>query len=187
MKSAIFLDRDGVINKAPKGTYIKSWEEFEFLPEVFSPLQALTEAGFFLIIVTNQSGIGRGLISWGVFQDMNIKMLKSFHEQGVNVSGIYFCPHLPESGCPCRKPSPMLVTSAARDFNLDLNSSFFIGDTDNDLETGVRAGCRTIFVATGQQLVEDINKSNTRVDFIAKNLKEGAGWILNQLNKQVKN
>ena len=184
MKPAIFLDRDGVINKAPKGTYIKSWEEFEFLPEVFSPLQALTGAGFSLIIVTNQSGIGRGLISWETFQDMNTKMLKSFREQGVNISGIYFCPHSPEAGCPCRKPNPTLVTLAARDFNLELSSSFFIGDTDKDLETGDRAGCRTIFVATGQQLIEEITMSNVRIDYIAKSLKEGADWVLKGFKDQ---
>lgn len=186
-KHAVFLDRDGVINKAPKGAYIKSWEEFEFIPDIFYPLKTLTKAGFLLIIITNQSGIGRGLISWDSFQDMNIKMLKSFREKGVSISGIYFCPHIPEFGCLCRKPNPTLVTLAAHDFNVELNSSFFIGDTDKDIETGVRAGCKTIFVATGQQLIEDIAVSCHRIDFTARNLKEGADWLLEQFKEEPQN
>lgn len=180
LKPAVFLDRDGVINQVPSDLYVKSWEEFVFVPDIFPALSRLIEADFLLFVVSNQAGIGRGIISWEAFLNINKQMLKACKENGVNFSGIYFCPHIPDANCPCRKPNPTLLKSAASDFDLDLAASFVLGDMTRDLEAGERAGCSTIFVTTGQGTREDINGSNVRVDFIAGSLNEAVTWILDR-------
>lgn len=186
IRSAVFLDRDGVINKTPKDLYITSWSEFEFIPGVLQALHRLTDANIPLFIVSNQAGIGKGLVKWDAFQEINYNMLLEFNKNGVLVSGIYFCPHIPEADCPCRKPKPELFFTAARDFNIDLASSFFVGDTARDLDAGKRAGCKAVFVTTGQETIDDINNANISASYMGDSLEEAASWILSSLNNYEK-
>lgn len=178
LKDAVFLDRDGVINRIPPDLFVKTWDEFEFLPGVFSPLRRLTKAGFLLFVVSNQSGLGRGIIRWEDFQEINRRMLEACRKEGVSISGIYFCPHLPDAGCPCRKPKPTLLELAAKDFRLDLLRSFFVGDQARDIEAGQAAGCRTIFVTTGQETREHLPEAGGKPDQIVDSIEEAATWIL---------
>jgi D-glycero-D-manno-heptose 1,7-bisphosphate phosphatase len=142
---AVFLDRDGVINR-DRADFVKSWEEFEFLPRSLEALAALARTPYKIVILTNQSGVGRGLLTETALQQMHAKMLDCIHESGGRIDAIYYCPHAPDAGCDCRKPSPGLFFQAARDLNLDLASSWSIGDSHRDLQAAHRAGVRSILI-----------------------------------------
>ena len=142
MTGAIFLDRDGVINrKPPEGAYVRGWAEFEFLPGAIEALQRLAARGRGpLVVVTNQRGIARGLMTRDDVDDIHERMSIALEAAGVRLAGIEICPH--ERGtCDCRKPEVGLFLEAARrDPSIDLRQSAVIGDTISDLEAGMRLG-----------------------------------------------
>lgn len=142
MSGAIFLDRDGVINRKPvEGEYVRDWSQFDFLPGVIEALRYLTDHGRGrLIVVTNQRGIARGMMSSADVDDIHRRMRDTLSERGVTLSGIHVCPH--EVGtCDCRKPAPGMFLEAARlDPSLDLAQSAVVGDSLTDLEAGNRVG-----------------------------------------------
>jgi histidinol-phosphate phosphatase family protein len=142
---AVFLDRDGVINR-DRADFVKSWEEFEFLPHSLDALAALARTPYKIVVVSNQSGVGRGLLSEATLQHMHAQMLARIRESGGRIDAIYYCPHAPDAGCDCRKPSPGLFLQAARDMNLDLASSWSIGDSHRDAQAAHRAGVRSILI-----------------------------------------
>ena len=146
---AIFLDRDGVINHN-RDDYVKSWEEFAFLPDALGALTRLSDSSYKVVIITNQSPIGRGLLSISQLDDIHKHMLGEIRSKGGRVDGIYFCPHLPSDGCECRKPKPGLLYQAAHDMTIDLSQSFLIGDGVSDIEAAINAGCRPLLVLTGR-------------------------------------
>jgi D-sedoheptulose 7-phosphate isomerase len=143
----VFLDRDGVINKATKkGDYVKSWEEFEFLPGSIEAVKMLNDKGYRVYIITNQSGIGRGMMKE---EDLNLihdKMLQEMSGQGAVISKIYYCPHENSENCDCKKPKPGMLIKAAEENGIDLKEAFFIGDGEKDFEAGKAAGCKTILL-----------------------------------------
>jgi D-glycero-D-manno-heptose 1,7-bisphosphate phosphatase len=145
VKPAAFLDRDGVINV--DSGYVHAWEDYRFLPGVFEALRALEEAGYALVIVTNQSGIARKLYSEAAYQALTMRLRQALAERGVRLTGIYHCPHHPDGvvpalsfACSCRKPAPGMLLQAAAEHALDLASSVLIGDRDSDLQAGRNAG-----------------------------------------------
>ncbi len=156
-RRAIFLDRDGVINVNRKD-YVKSWKEFEFLPNTKKALKKINESGYMLIIITNQSPIGRGIFKPEILDGIHQKMLGELSKAGVRIDAIYFCPHKPGDGCSCRKPEPGLLVKAAEDFNIDLSNSWMIGDSDSDIVSGKRAGCRTAMVNENRSLFDIIEQ-----------------------------
>ena len=151
MTSAVFLDRDGVIN-VDHG-YVSTWEQFEFLPGVPEALRELQDAGYLLIVVSNQSGIGRGYYSESDVDLLNrtiVDYLDSY--AGVRLSGFYHCPHHPTEAkneyrkhCTCRKPAPGLIHQAMRDHAIDAKTSLLVGDKDSDIEAGRAAGVAKLF------------------------------------------
>lgn len=142
----VFLDRDGVINRRLPGDYVKSWDEFEFLPRAQEALALLTAAGLRLIVVTNQRGIARGLMTTADLHAIHRRMLDELAAAGAHVAAVYYCPH-DRNECECRKPKIGLLLRARRDFPvIDFARAVVIGDTPSDIEAGKRAGCRTIFV-----------------------------------------
>lgn len=145
MAPAVFLDRDGVINR-DRSDFVKSWDEFEFLPHALEALRILSQTPYAIIIVSNQSGIGRGLITEETLRDMHRRMMDRIHAEGGRIDAIYYCPHAPEAGCACRKPAAGLFWQAARDLNLDLAASWAIGDSYRDAEAANRAGVRAILL-----------------------------------------
>lgn len=144
MIRAAFLDRDGVINrKAPNGEYVTRWEDFHFLPGVAEAIAQLNQAEFSVIIVTNQRCVAKGLIKQAELEKMHKRMSDHLASAGARIDAIYYCPHETESLCNCRKPEPGMLLEAARSRNLDLASSWMIGDSDIDIRAGKKAGCKT--------------------------------------------
>jgi D-glycero-D-manno-heptose 1,7-bisphosphate phosphatase len=150
MNSAVFLDRDGVIIQN-RAAYVRCWEDVEFLPSSLLALQLLAESRYKIVIVTNQSAIGRGIITLDEAADINQRIVKKIIEAGGRVDGLYVCPHSPQDNCQCRKPLPGLILQAADALWLDLHSSFMIGDALSDIQSGQAAGIHTnILVKTGR-------------------------------------
>ncbi len=139
MNRFVFLDRDGTLVRDTG--YPHRREDYELLPGVIEGLQALTDAGFRFAIVTNQSGIGRGLFDEAAFHAFNALLLADLEAAGIEISGSFYCPHSPDDGCRCRKPLPGLFERAARVLGADLANSWAVGDGARDVEAGLAAGC----------------------------------------------
>lgn len=149
MIPAIFLDRDGVII-ANRPQYVRSWADVEIFPQAIQALKNLNGLPFKIVVVTNQAGVGRGIISLGVAEEINRRLREVIEGAGGRIDGIYMCPHKPEDGCNCRKPRPGLIEQAARELSLDLSGSLLIGDTYSDILAGQAAGVpRLALVRTG--------------------------------------
>jgi len=161
MNKAIFLDRDGVINKHNKN-YVKSIDEFVILPNVEKYIKNLIQHGFKIIIITNQSMIGRGLCSIQTLEQIHKKMLDHFQSYDIIIDAVYFCPHTPDDKCSCRKPEISLFEDAIKKFQLDPKKSWVIGDNDSDISAGKKIGCNTIKILTDDDL-------GTYIDQILKN------------------
>ena len=161
----VFLDRDGVINKkAPEGDYIKNWNEFRFLPGAKEAIKRLNKAGFLIIIITNQRGVAKGLMTEEDLKDIHTKMIEELKESWAKVDGIYYCPHEEKDNCNCRKPKIGMFLEAVKDFKdvgikINLNESYIIGDSEKDIIAGKTIGLKTIKL--GKYLKEaDIVKDN---------------------------
>jgi D-glycero-D-manno-heptose 1,7-bisphosphate phosphatase len=157
-QKAVFLDRDGTINKHVG--FLSNIDDFELLPGVPEAIREINEKGFLAIVVTNQPVIARGEATYKQLQEIHNKMETLLGLKGAYLDGIYFCPHHPHKGyegevpelkieCDCRKPKPGLILKAARDFNIDLSQSWIIGDGENDIRAGKAAGCKTTLIGVG--------------------------------------
>jgi len=150
MHPAIFLDRDGVIIEN-RSEYVRDWSHVNMLPGALDALSGFHSLGFKTVIVTNQSAIGRGLMTFETAQLINDRLVKTIKENGGWVDGVFMCPHKPEDNCPCRKPHPGLLLQAAHELSLDLPSSWMVGDAWTDLAAGQSAGVEgAILVRTGR-------------------------------------
>lgn len=154
MKKVIFLDRDGTINV--EKSYLHKWEDFEFEKNVIEALQKFQQLGYDLIVVTNQSGIGRGYYSEEDLIKLNDKMVEELKKFNINILECYYCPHHLEKGigkykieCECRKPNPGMLLAGINKYNVDIKNSFMIGDKLADLKAGEAAGLKSILVKTG--------------------------------------
>lgn len=146
----VFLDRDGVINRNPPNMgFVRRWSEFNFIPNAKKAIRELTENGYRIVVVTNQSGIGRGLFSEESLTNTHSRMLAEISKAGGTIDAVYYCPHHPDAGCECRKPKPGMLIRAAREHNIELSSAYLIGDTVTDIEAGQRAGTKAFLVLTG--------------------------------------
>lgn len=144
MKRAVFLDRDGVINKRMKDGYVTDWKEFRFLPNVKEAIESLKKEGFLVIVVTNQRGVAKGLMTEEELQEIHRTMQEKLGKR--NIDAIYFCPHDEDEGCECRKPKPGMFLKAAQKFRIDFKKSYIIGDSESDMEAGEGLGLKRIFV-----------------------------------------
>ena len=153
-KKVILLDRDGVINKKPpKAEYVKTWNEFEFLQGTLDALKLLTKKKYEIIIISNQAGIGRGVMTEESLKEIHRKFLEVCEKEGISIKGIYYCPHDWDEGCFCRKPKPGMLFKAASDHHFDLTKAIFIGDDERDEQAGAAANCKTILIHQGQSLL----------------------------------
>jgi D-glycero-D-manno-heptose 1,7-bisphosphate phosphatase len=149
MHAAIFLDRDGVII-ANRPDYVRDWSEVVFLPQVLEALAKLYDSPYKIVIITNQAGVGRGIFSKQIADEINCRLVEVIIEAGGRIDGVYMCPHRPDENCDCRKPRPGMLFQAARDFDIDLQNSILIGDNLSDLQAALAAGLKTIIlVKTG--------------------------------------
>ena len=150
MYPALFLDRDGVINKN-RPDYVRSWAQMEIYPQALQALALLKASPYKIIVVTNQSGVGRGLFSLAVAQQINERLVAEVEMANGRIDATYLCPHTPEVACLCRKPQPGMLLQAAQEHNLDLSHSVMIGDALTDLAAGLAAGvAQAILLRTGR-------------------------------------
>jgi histidinol-phosphate phosphatase family protein len=149
MNKVVFFDRDGTIAKDVP--YCSRPEQFELLPGAGKAIRGLNQAGFKVIIITNQSGIARGYFTEETLGKIHEKMRNDLAEYGAFIDAIYYCPHHPDDNCDCRKPKPGLILRAAAEHDIDLSKSFFIGDSDKDIEAGQAAGCRTVLLSGAKE------------------------------------
>jgi histidinol-phosphate phosphatase family protein len=149
-RRAIFLDRDGVINRR-RVDHVKSWAEFEFLPTALEALRLLRERRATTVVITNQSAVGRGLLSEAELDGIHGQMLELISSGGGEVAAVYACPHLPEAGCGCRKPAIGLLERAAEDLGLNLSGSVLVGDSESDIGAARAAGCRPVLLSEGAE------------------------------------
>lgn len=171
---AIFLDRDGTINEEIR--YLHDPKKFELLPHALDGIKRFQDMGFRLVIISNQPGIGLGYYPEEDFYRVNRVMMKAFSEAGILIDKIYFCPHSKSEGCSCRKPEQSLVKRAQQELRVDLPHSFIIGDKTSDIETGRRAGMKTILVKSGFEGKD--GEYPGEPDYRAKDLLDAANWIL---------
>ena len=148
-KPFIVLDRDGVINQ-DSDHYIKSSTEFVLIPQSIEAICQLSQAGYTVVIATNQSGLGRGLFQHQDLMAMHHKLYEAISHQGGKIAGIYFCPHQPNDDCSCRKPKAGLLDQIEQDFNISLKEQVLVGDSLRDLEAGLKKGCQLFLVKTGK-------------------------------------
>lgn len=160
IQKAVFLDRDGVINREVE--YLSKISDFEFIPGVFQACHLFQNNGFKLIVITNQSGIARGYYTIEEFHILDRWMHKRFNEEGILISGTYFCPHHPSLGvetykkkCLCRKPNPGMILRAVAEHKLDLSKSLLFGDKLSDIEAGKRAGVSNCALLKSGHIVSD--------------------------------
>lgn len=175
MNKAIFLDRDGTLNPDPG--YISDPKDYELYDGVTEALLKLQQAGYLLILITNQSGISRGLFTEKQLESVHNKMKDLLRKGGVTLDAIYYCPHHPEhpyngiSDCDCRKPKPGMILKAIKDFNVDKEKSFMIGDRTSDIKIGLNSGVKPVCISEKQfDGYESIPTFS--------NLSQAANWIL---------
>jgi D-glycero-D-manno-heptose 1,7-bisphosphate phosphatase len=173
--SAVFFDRDGTLMRDPD--YCDDPAKVEILAGARDALQRLKDQAFKIVIVTNQSGIGRGYMTEKDYRAVE-QELESQLGSGL-VDATYFCPHAPDASCACRKPEPGMLQQAAEEHSIDLTRSWFVGDKNSDIECGRRAGTRTILVETGYGRSADHN----RPDAVVSDVKAAAAYILKECSK----
>lgn len=181
-RRAVFLDRDGTI--AEERGYLNHLSRFEMFPFAAPAIRRLNQAGFPVLVVTNQSGAARGFFPETLIQRVHEKMAAELAAGGAHVDGVYYCPHVKDNACRCRKPLPGMLEQAAREHGLELAGSVLVSDRYDDISMGQSAGCRTILVLTGYGRGEyEWNRSrwSRQPDFVAENLSEAVDRILEEM------
>ncbi len=176
----VFLDRDGVINQ-DSPDYIKNWSEFKFLPGSVAAIRNLTANGFDIMIITNQSVINRNMVSTECLEDIFTRMKREITSNGGEIKDIFYCPHLPDEGCNCRKPKPGLIELAQKKYGFRITPSYMVGDSAKDIECAINAGCPySILVKTGNGVVAEkiLAEKNIYPYHIVDNLNAAADWII---------
>lgn len=189
-RSAIFIDRDGVIIEDADN--LRKVEQLKLIPDVEKAIQIINKSEYLAIVITNQPVIAKGWLSFDGLLEIHKTLETLLGKERVYLDKIYYCPHHPDGGfegevkslkiqCDCRKPNTGMIEKAIKEFNIDLSTSFFIGDTTTDIQTGINVGVKTILVKTGYAGNDE--KYNVRPDFEAKNLHEAVNLIMNYDNK----
>ncbi|MCC6444901.1 MAG: HAD-IIIA family hydrolase [Armatimonadetes bacterium] len=158
--------------------YVKNPDEFRFLPGVLDAIRRMAEAHVPVFVVSNQAGVGKGIMSPGQLEAVTRHMLDHIEAAGGRIRHIYYCIHHPDAGCDCRKPRPGLLIQARSDFDVDLRESVVIGDSWRDLETARLVGCRTALVLSGKTAIEEIERWDICPDYIGSDLSEAVDWLL---------
>ncbi|TCP28294.1 D-alpha,beta-D-heptose 1,7-bisphosphate phosphatase [Tenacibaculum skagerrakense] len=163
----IFLDRDGVINKDIG--YVHKIKDFEFIDGVFDSCRDFINRGFELIIITNQSGIGRGYYKKEDYLHLTDWMLDKFKKENIKILEVLFCPHIPQDNCDCRKPNTGMLDFTDKKYKIDKINSWLIGDKETDIETAINFGIKNTILINNNQ---DISKENSKAKFMISSIKE---------------
>ncbi len=180
--TTVFLDRDGVINE-DSPDYITSWAAFHFIPGSLDAIARLTGAGIRVIVITNQSAVGRGMLDPAELESMHRRMREAVAGSGGRITDIFYCPHLPGNGCDCRKPKPGMILAARKRYGIDLDEAVMVGDSAKDILAGKAAGCgRTVLVRTGSgtRAIRTLEADGQYPDHTADDLDRAVRWILAQ-------
>lgn len=176
-KKILLIDRDGVINKkAPRGEYVNSWDEFSFISANIEGMCELSKAGFSFIVISNQAGVARGMISIESVNHINREMCRVLESKNIQILDIYVCPHHWEENCQCRKPAPGLFFRAAKDWLLRLDKTYYIGDDPRDCQAAYKAGCKCIYIGNGGELEHLSPEELPQV--VVDNLKEALPYLV---------
>lgn len=175
----VVLDRDGTLNVEKH--YLSDPGELELMPGVAEGLKLLQNHGFGLVVISNQSAIGRGIVSRDAVEAIHARLNELLQRQGVKLDGIYYCPHTPEQNCSCRKPSPAMIYQAAEDLDFNPGKSFVVGDKCSDIEMGKRANAVTILVLTGYGKQQPLCE---KADFVAEDFSKAAAIIVEESRRQ---
>lgn len=186
MRPAVFLDRDGTLLE--EAGYLDRLERLVMFPYSVDAVRLLNRAGFAVVIITNQSGVGRGLYGEEFVRESHAVMTERFAAAGARVDGYYYCPHHPDAtvdryrlDCDCRKPSPGMLRKAAEDLGLDLPRSFAVGDKWTDVQVGIAAGGRGVLVRTGYGRSSELSKpEGVEPAVVTDNVMSAVAWILRQ-------
>jgi histidinol-phosphate phosphatase family protein len=173
--AAVFLDRDGVIIRELPG-HVLSPEDVDLIPGAAEAIARLHRAGHLVMVVTNQSAVGRGLLTLAKLEAIHSRLRDRIRREGGEITEFLVCPHLPEAGCPCRKPRPGLLIQACGQLGIDLRSSFMVGDQTVDMEAARLAGYHAILVLSGQ--TSTAPTSPVGIDHVADDLAGAADFIL---------
>ncbi|PIQ82803.1 MAG: hypothetical protein COV76_01440 [Candidatus Omnitrophica bacterium CG11_big_fil_rev_8_21_14_0_20_64_10] len=176
-RTAVFLDRDGVINASPGEGYVTDWRGFRFLPGALPALKRLKEMRLPVILLSNQSGVGRGRMSRIALAEIDRRMRRTVRNKGGRITASHYCVHAPGRQCGCRKPKLGLLRRAVRGRKIEIQRSYWIGDTAVDVRMGRRAGLKTILVLSGKTRAKDLRRFSAAPDHIAKNLLDAVQWI----------
>ncbi len=181
---AVFIDRDGVINRN-RSDYVKSWEEFEFLGGTLGALARLANTNLGVAIISNQSAIGRNLVTCETIEDIHRRMLLAIEQAGGHVDHIAYCPHRPDEQCACRKPRPGLLIESGRRLDVDLTKSYLIGDSVGDIQAGMAVGCTTLLVRTGlgQEASAGLSRLDGHLPVVVDDFSAAVDWILTHESK----
>ncbi|TXT63200.1 MAG: D-glycero-alpha-D-manno-heptose-1,7-bisphosphate 7-phosphatase (modular protein) [Promethearchaeota archaeon] len=176
LSKVVFLDRDGTLNK-DEG-YVHKVEDFELLPGVIQGLQLLKQDYLFFII-TNQSGIGKKYYTEEEFREFNNRVILELKKNDIEIENTYFCPHVVEDNCVCRKPKTKFIQEITSIYDIDLENSWMIGDHPSDILFGMNAGCKTIYLLTGhgEKHFEELDENNIKPTYIARSFMEAAHFI----------
>lgn len=181
MSRLVALDRDGtVIEERP---YLSDPEQVALLPRAAPGLRALQALGFRLVLISNQSGVGRGYFTLAQVEAVNRRVFQLLAREGVTLDGAYICPHAPWAGCPCRKPATGLLERGARELGTSPRGAFVIGDKECDIEMGRRAGASTLLVRTGWGRQTE-REGEVRPDFVVDDLGEAAALIVARMERE---
>lgn len=184
MTKVIFIDRDGVINKDPGGwtehNYVTRREDFIFLSGAKEAIKKLNEAGYEIVVISNQAGIAKGHYSGSELNGVNEKMLSEIDKSGGKINKVYYCVHQDADNCDCRKPKTGLFKMAEKELGIRARDTYFIGDGKTDVEAGKNAFLKTILVLSGKAKIEDIRGWEIKPDYIFDDLSEAVGFILDK-------
>lgn len=184
LRPAVFLDRDGTVTE--EVGYLNHISRYRLLAGAAAAIRKLNAALLPVIVVTNQSGVGRGYFPEDLVREVHQKMIAELRAAGAHLDGVYYCPHASANQCACRKPNTGMLDDAARRLGLDLKRSFVVGDRWGDMELAHRSGSRSILVRTGYgegELAWHSAKWPSQPDFVATDLPEAADWILREANR----
>jgi len=183
----VFLDRDGTINEEVE--YLSNVDQLKLIDGVTEAIRLLNNAGYKVVVITNQSGIARGYITEAQVKTIHTELEKMLQKENAYIDGIYYCPHHPDADvdaykvdCDCRKPKRGMLEQAAKDLDIDLKNSFVIGDKLSDLGAGAAAGCRKILVRTGygKEMEKELPNASFHADHIADDVLKAVKWIVAQ-------
>ena len=178
MKRAVFLDRDGVINEVltKRVKFVNNPKQLYFLPGVEEAIKSLNEHFDYVFVVTNQGGIGLGYMKEKQLHKIHDFMVAELKKKGATIHEVAYCPHKPKAGCECRKPNSKMIVDLGGKYNIDLEKSYMVGDTDTDIIAGKKAGTKTVF----------LGKRDPLADAVFPNLKEAAQWIIRDIKNEKK-